>query len=312
LDGVTCATGKTWHRLLPPSLQLQIFPRSTNPLTIAIAQTLLPVPMRKSNAKAIRRQMTKGPSKILEIVALFGILCPAHGQVSQPVTQTATKSSCVNIVALSGAKVNCAHLTDEQQKAIADIPAILKMALEDQNYFKEIRDKLDDLFKAEHRPHISVSKLSLWDLKLKSTITDFKVGDPLAVNIAFKNTGSEQAVNFVPRYHIVFGSDITKIHADSPDKGIQASPVDGGGQEFVITPVSLSDPYSRPNAFLDPATVSSWDGSQPIILFGRFHYEDSKGVAYCDPFMFQYIAPNNWGRLSTTQYGFREKELCPP
>jgi hypothetical protein len=104
--------------------------------------------MQKSNAKAMRRKVTrKSSAKTLETVLYLGVLCSAYGQVQQPVTQTATKSSCVNIVALSGAKVDCTHLTEEQQKAIADIPAILKMALEDQSYFKEIREKLDELSK---------------------------------------------------------------------------------------------------------------------------------------------------------------------
>jgi hypothetical protein len=166
-------------------------------------------------------------------------------------------------------------------------------------------------FKAEHHSHISITKLTLEELKSHAPIPDFKVGDPLAVDITFKNTGSEQAVNFIPRYHIVFGSAVSQIHADPSDKGSQGSPVDAG-QEATVTPVSLIDAYSRPDAHLDPATVLSWNGSQPIILFGRFYYEDSDGESYCDPFMYQYVPPNNWGRMGKTDSGFKEKELCPP
>jgi hypothetical protein len=75
------------------------------------------------------------------------ILAASSVAVSQstPPSQQALNSSCANIVAMAGAKVDCSNLTEVQRKAIANLPAIMKMALEDQNYFKEILDKLNIL-----------------------------------------------------------------------------------------------------------------------------------------------------------------------
>jgi hypothetical protein len=87
----------------------------------------------------------KSQIKILEVIAGLGTLCSAYGQTPRSVNQSATKSTCVNIVALSGAKVNCSNLTDAQKKAIANIPAILEMTLNNQNYLEAIIAKLNEI-----------------------------------------------------------------------------------------------------------------------------------------------------------------------
>jgi hypothetical protein len=81
----------------------------------------------------------------LELALLLGVAAIANGQTTPTVTQTAAQSSCVNIVALSGAKVDCSTLTPAQKKALENIPSILKMALENQEYLDEIMKKLDEI-----------------------------------------------------------------------------------------------------------------------------------------------------------------------
>ena len=80
----------------------------------------------------------------IELVMLFSVAAFAIGQAPPTVHQTATQSSCSNIVALSGAKVDCSNLTPEQRKSLADIPAIMKMALENKNYLDAILAKLNE------------------------------------------------------------------------------------------------------------------------------------------------------------------------
>jgi hypothetical protein len=80
--------------------------------------------------------------QIIEATLLFGIATFANSQTAPVVTQTASQSPCANIVALSGAKVDCSHLTPAQAKALENIPAILKTALENQTYLEEILQRL--------------------------------------------------------------------------------------------------------------------------------------------------------------------------
>jgi hypothetical protein len=84
-------------------------------------------------------------SLIIEAVLLFGVIVTASGQAAPNVNQTATRTSCSNIVALSGAKVDCTHLTQAQSNALANIPAILKMAIESQNYLDAILKQLQEM-----------------------------------------------------------------------------------------------------------------------------------------------------------------------
>ena len=85
---------------------------------------------------------------ILEIVLLLCVAASAYGQTTPTVHQTATQSSCSNIVALSGAKVDCSHLTPAQKKAMENIPDILKLALSNHDYLDAILAKLNEMSKA--------------------------------------------------------------------------------------------------------------------------------------------------------------------
>jgi hypothetical protein len=84
---------------------------------------------------------------LIEVTVLLWFAASASSQTAPTIHQIATQSSCSNIVALSGAKVDCSNLTRAQKKALASIPAILKMAIENQNYFDAIMAKLDDISK---------------------------------------------------------------------------------------------------------------------------------------------------------------------
>jgi hypothetical protein len=88
----------------------------------------------------------------LRIVLLLsfasGIGC---GQTTQPtIQQKSEKSTCANIVALAGnVDLNCSSLTPAQSKAISNIPAILKMTLENQNYLDAIMKQLQEMSKTQ-------------------------------------------------------------------------------------------------------------------------------------------------------------------
>ena len=85
----------------------------------------------------------------IELMLIVWFAAFAIGQTAPTVHQTATRSSCSNIVALSGAKVDCSNLTPAQKKALENIPAILKMALANQDYLDSIMAKLNEMSKAQ-------------------------------------------------------------------------------------------------------------------------------------------------------------------
>jgi hypothetical protein len=91
---------------------------------------------------------------LVELVFVLGLAASASGQVVPAVNQTAEKSSCSNIVALSGAKVDGSNLTSAQQKALTNMPAIMKMTLENQDYLNAIIAKLEEMSKAQSAPTI--------------------------------------------------------------------------------------------------------------------------------------------------------------
>jgi hypothetical protein len=82
---------------------------------------------------------------IVEISLLLSVLGATSAQTAPNVNQTATRSSCSNIVALSGAKIDCSKLTPAQKQAIENIPAILKMAVENNDYLNAILTKLNTM-----------------------------------------------------------------------------------------------------------------------------------------------------------------------
>ena len=81
----------------------------------------------------------------IEVMLLLGVIAPSRGQTAPSVRQTAKQSSCSNIVALAGAKVDCSNLTPAQKKALANIPSILKLAIENEDYLDAILKKLDEM-----------------------------------------------------------------------------------------------------------------------------------------------------------------------
>jgi hypothetical protein len=77
------------------------------------------------------------------VIFLCGI---ANSQSTPSIQQKSERSMCANVIALIGdVKMNCSDLTEEQKKALKDIPAILKMAVTNQNYLADIKAKLDSM-----------------------------------------------------------------------------------------------------------------------------------------------------------------------
>jgi hypothetical protein len=77
---------------------------------------------------------------------LLGIATLSNGQTAPTVDQIAKNSPCANIVALSGAKVDCGHLTPEQQRILKSIPVLLQKILGKQPNLVELKSEMDQVY----------------------------------------------------------------------------------------------------------------------------------------------------------------------
>jgi len=73
-------------------------------------------------------------------------LALAHAQNGPTVQQKSEKSTCSNIVALTGnVNLNCSSLTPEQKKILERIQVLLKKILANQSDSKALLDKIDKM-----------------------------------------------------------------------------------------------------------------------------------------------------------------------
>ena len=125
----------------------------------------------------------------------------------------------------------------------------------------------------------------------------FTIGKPIQVNVVFTNVGKSIAYDVKIHCHLLFGQQMNLLKAESldVDKGMHGSPIPPDGFE-VCTPTSMIDPYSRESAFLDANKIIPWDGSVPVVVFGRAIYRDHSKHVYCVPFIQERI-PSTWANL---------------
>jgi hypothetical protein len=147
---------------------------------------------------------------------------------------------------------------------------------------------LRDQFQLEQRPYITIKRYESTDL-LTNKLASPTVGKPIVFTIAYGNVGKSQALNVIIHCHLLFGSHLSEFRIEAPDTRKTGSPLAPGSDNDHSTAVSITDTYARETPALDPSTVISWDGSDPIILFGRISYEDIFGNLYCLPYALRYI-----------------------
>ncbi len=82
------------------------------------------------------------------LTAIFSVATIASSQTVPNVQQKSDKSTCSNILALTGnININCSSLTPAQKKALESIPKVLRMAMTNQDYLNAIMVKLDEMSK---------------------------------------------------------------------------------------------------------------------------------------------------------------------
>jgi len=158
----------------------------------------------------------------------------------------------------------------------------------------------------EQRPEIIITKFDIMDYQTGKPSEEFEVGKPLEVNVRFKNVGRTSASVLHIHNHLIFGvNGIAQLRSE-PDREDTPGNILGPSSEGTVTAISLVDTYSRETIALDAAQVTNWDGTEPVIVFGRVVYKDSEGKRYCTPFFTKHI-PHNWVTMPSPE----GLVLCP-
>lgn len=165
-------------------------------------------------------------------------------------------------------------------------------------------------FQEEQRPRIAVPTFEMVDVTTKSR--GITIGHPFAVNVYFINNGKSAARNIYVHRHVLFGKDYTKQLKVEPEDAWNSGYTLEPNIIQVMTAMSVKDTYAVESVYYNPDWVISWDGSRPIIVFGRITYQDSYGKKYCTPFGMQYLENDAFNVIST--FGpntFNVADLCP-
>jgi hypothetical protein len=170
-------------------------------------------------------------------------------------------------------------------------------------------------FQLETRPYISITGFQWLDTGTGNTADAVKspiIGKPLAITVGFVNVGKSVAANLVVHRHVLFGTHTIEAKVEPVDEDHIDSTLDPGKGNHT-TAISIKDTYSNESAIIDRNEVVNWDGSWPIIVFGRITYEDSFGNKYCTPYFSEFLQTGDWLVGSGVRGTSIQKatDLCP-
>ncbi|MGA2694785.1 MAG: hypothetical protein ABSE92_01915 [Terriglobales bacterium] len=197
--------------------------------------------------------------------------------------------------------------TIDQTNAL--INATFEQAKATNNIARETRASLEETkreFRLDQRPRIAILNVEM--VKDGKSSEDAKpiVGQVLQVNVPYQNVGKTAAYNVVTHRHLLFGKQLGEFSkaepADSEHRISIGDTLEPTHPEM-MTAFSSEDTIEEESVFAKRPKV--WDGTGPIVVFGRITYKDNYGTLYCTPFEFQRIASGNWGIIES------DDKLCP-
>jgi len=168
---------------------------------------------------------------------------------------------------------------------------------------------ISNQFQLDRRPLVSVDveDLHAMDLTGKDLTDHPVIGQLIAVNVHFTNIGKSAATDLVLHKHLLFGKNASEVKQEPLDeRGIGAN-VDEEKGAFA-TVISSKDTYRNESVVYDRDEALVWDGSYPIIVFGRVTYGDTFGNRYCAPYLYSYLATSQRFAVAS---GSNVARLCP-
>jgi hypothetical protein len=173
---------------------------------------------------------------------------------------------------------------------------------------------INSQFQLDQRPYVFISKLDMDNTKTHM-LGPPVIGQPVAATVYFKNVGKSPAFNLIIHRHILVGQgNMIKLKIELPDQG-KGGAVLAPGIEKTTTVVSLKDTYSNESFRVMSNEVVNWDGSFPIMVFGRISYKDTFGNAYCTPIGAVYLPNHIWldvNDITNDSTIHNVSDFCPP
>jgi hypothetical protein len=227
------------------------------------------------------------------------------GQFQEMISQTGVLEAGVKqsrIDAKNTARATAQQLSFAQQQ--------VKAAQEQAKAAQNNLDILRRQFQQEQRPYIAITNVVLSDFITGKDIPTPVIGKPLAITIYFKNIGKSQALNLITHRHLLFGAKASEIRVEPPDINSSNGGMLESGIQSITTAVSVKDTFSVESITVNPSEIVNWDGSEPILVFGRISYIDSSGNFYCRPYVERLLQNGNWLIVESTG-GRNIRTLCP-
>jgi len=164
-------------------------------------------------------------------------------------------------------------------------------------------------FKAEQRPRIVIGAFKIADTVTR--LYELNQGHPFFVEIPYQNIGRSTAYHVYHHRHVLFGNQYSRLKIEPPDTTRTNERLDPG-VPVVTDAVSVQDTYKVESMYVAPDSFRPWDGTNPIVVFGRITYEDSDGTLYCTPFGAAYLNDQTFSVLSDfPPQRISVSDLCP-
>jgi len=140
------------------------------------------------------------------------------------------------------------------------------------------------------------------------------VGQPFGITVELKNLGKSTARHVYIHRHLLFGKQYpSKLKVEPADVQKTSIVLEPGSPSQFTTAVSVKDTYQIESIYVPDDAFLPWDGTMPIIVFGRVTYEDAFGNLYCTPLGAAYLDPNSWSNLTDFPPSkISLSDLCPP
>lgn len=277
----------------------------TKPISVADLRTDVPISVKTYAQRSTKERvwgLTKGALEIAVAVAVI-----TYTVVSYEQWKELAKANDVAMSNFRRERIDSNEQSKESQKQTA-------AAQESARAAQRSVELTVAQFQIDQRPFISIAEYQLLSPDSNEQISSPIVGKPLFVNVIFKVFGKSIAFHTITHRHIIFGDSAIEPRYEPPDKdkdriGDSFAP----GDTQSMTAVTVKDTYATESAGVNHNDLVAWDGSYPIVIFGRITYKDSAENEFCTPYMTKLLPSGAWLRIEGMKKGpIRETvNLCP-
>lgn len=165
------------------------------------------------------------------------------------------------------------------------------------------------LFVQDQRPILGITSYQSLDLDGKAA--PLVSGKPFIITVNVKNVGKSTALKVLLHRHVVWGEqDVSQIRSEPPDQGKHGTVLEPGN-DMHTSAMSVKDTYSIESIGVPDSQVTAWDGSLPVVIFGRITYNDRFGNSYCTAIAETWVPGGDFAMVETLRGQDPKSFLCP-